>query len=264
MATQQKYALITGATQGIGYELAKLFVKDGYNLIIIARDQQQLDSCSAEFREQGVEVIPIACDLFNPDGARAVCEVVDTKGIFVDVLVNNAGQGVYGKFQDTDIDRELNIVNLNIGATLILTKHFLKAMVKRNEGKILNLASVASKGPGPWNSVYHGTKAFILSFSEAIREELKDTAITVTALMPGVTDTDFPNKANMNDSKLVQDKAAMASPAEVAKDGYEALMKGEDKVISGFRNQLQVKMMNMMPDDTVAAMTAKQQEPVHP
>jgi short-subunit dehydrogenase len=262
MENNQKYALITGATQGIGYELAKLFAKDQYNLIIVARDQQQLDTCSAEFRQQNIEVIPIASDLFSLDGARAVCEVVASKGIFVDVLVNNAGQGVYGKFQDTDLDRELSIVNLNIGATLILTKHFLKEMLTRNEGKILNLASIVSKAPGPWNSVYHGTKAFVLSFSEAIREELKDTNITVTALLPGITDTDFPNKANMNDSKMVQNKEGMADAADVAKDGYEALMAGKDKVISGLKNQLQVQMMNIMPDSAVASMMAKQQEPV--
>jgi hypothetical protein len=127
----------------------------------------------------------------------------------------------------------------------------------------LNLASIASKLPGPLQSVYHATKAFILSFSEALRSELSETNITVTALLPGVTDTDFFRKAGMLDSKAVQDKDAMADPAEVAKDGYEALMAGDDKVISGFKNKAQIAISNMMPDSTVANTLKKQQEPVH-
>ena len=134
-------------------------------------------------------------------------------------------------------------------------------MISRNEGKILNLASIASKLPGPWQSVYHGTKAFILSFSEAIRAELKDTNVTVTALMPGVTDTDFFNKADMQESKMVQDKDAMSDPADVAKDGYEALMAGKDKIISGFKNKMMVGMGDILPDSTVAEAMKKQQEP---
>src|SRR4051812_33557268 len=135
-------------------------------------------------------------------------------------------------------------------------------MINRNEGKILNLASIASKLPGPWQSVYHGTKAFVLSFSEAIREELKDTNITVTALMPGVTDTDFFNKAGMQRSKAVEDKDSMADPADVAKDGYEALMSGDDKVISGFKNKAIIGAANLAPDSTVAHMMNEMQKPV--
>ena len=145
---------------------------------------------------------------------------------------------------------------------MILTKHFLQEMVERNDGKILNLASIASKLPGPRQSVYHATKAFILSFSKALRSELSETNITVTALLPGVTDTDFFRKAEMLDSKAVQDKEAMADPADVAKDGYDALMVGDDKVISGFKNKVQVAASNLMPDSTVADALKKQQEPV--
>jgi len=145
---------------------------------------------------------------------------------------------------------------------VILTKHFLQEMVERNDGKILNLASIASKLPGPRQSVYHATKAFILSFSKALRSELSETNITVTALLPGVTDTDFFRKAEMLDSKAVQDKEAMADPADVAKDGYDALMVGDDKVISGFKNKVQVAASNLMPDSTVADALKKQQEPV--
>ena len=262
MSNNQKFALITGATSGIGYELAKLFAADQYNLVIVSRSQDELNSKAEEFKQHGVEVITIAKDLFKRDEVFSLCEEVKSKGIQIDVLVNDAGQGVYGLFKDTDIERELNIIDLNIAATVILTKHFLKEMVSRNEGKILNLASVASKIPGPWQSVYHATKAFVLSFSEAIRAELKDTNVTITALMPGVTDTDFFNKADMLDSKAVQDKESMASPADVAKDGYEALMAGTDKVISGFKNKVQVNMSNLIPDSMVAGQVYGQQKPV--
>lgn len=261
MSDTNKYALITGATNGIGYELAKLFANDNYNLVIVARSESELQAKAQEFRGYGVEVIAIAKDLFKSEDAFALCQEIQSKGIQVDVLVNNAGQGVYGLFKDTDIDRELNIISLNIASTIILTKHFVKEMVARNSGKILNLASIASEVPGPWQSVYHATKAFVLSFSEALRSELKDTEITVTALQPGATDTDFFNKADMQSSKAVQDKEALSDPADVAKDGYEALMAGKDKVVSGFKNKLQVALGNITPDTILAEQTKKQQEP---
>jgi short-subunit dehydrogenase len=262
MSNSKKYALITGATSGIGAELAKLFAQDQYNLIIVGREQNTLDSAVVELKQHGVEVISLAKDLFKREDAFAVYDEVKAQGIEVDVLVNDAGQGLYGEFKDTDIERELDIIQLNIGATVILTKSFLKDMVARNEGKILNLASIASKLPGPWQSVYHGTKAFVLSFTEAIREELKDTNITVTALMPGATDTDFFNKAEMQESKIVQDKSSLSNPADVAKDGYDALMSGDDKIISGLKNKVQVNMSNVIPDSMVAHSMAEQQKPV--
>ncbi|QJD94693.1 SDR family oxidoreductase [Mucilaginibacter robiniae] len=262
MSNTQKYALITGASSGIGYELAKIFAREKYNLVLVSRNQQELDKAAAEFKQNGVEVVTIAKDLFSNDEAFSVYDEVKAKGIQVDVLVNDAGQGLYGEFVDTDIKRELDIVNLNIGATLILTKSFLKDMVARKEGKILNLASIASKLPGPWQSVYHATKAFILSFSEAIRAEVKDSNITVTALMPGATDTDFFNKADMQDSKMVQDKSSMSNAADVAQDGYDALMAGDDKIISGFKNKAQVNMSNVVPDSALAANMYEQQAPV--
>lgn len=261
MSDTNKYALITGATNGIGYELAKLFANDNYNLVIVARNEAELQAKAQEFRSYGVEVVTIAKDLFKSEDAFALCQEIQSKGIQVDVLVNNAGQGVYGLFKDTDIDRELDIISLNIASTIILTKHFVKEMVARNSGKILNLASIASEVPGPWQSVYHATKAFVLSFSEALRSELKDTEITVTALQPGATDTDFFNKADMQSSKAVQDKEALSDPADVAKDGYEALMAGKDKVVSGFKNKVQVALGNITPDTMLAEQTKKQQEP---
>jgi short-subunit dehydrogenase len=258
----KNYALITGATNGIGYELAKLFAKDKYNLVLVARDERELEVKSAELKAQGVDVVTICRDLFNREEAFSVYDEVKSKGIVVDVLVNNAGQGVYGKFEDTDIERELRIIDLNIAAVVILTKCFLKDMIALNSGKILNLASIASKAPGPWQSVYHGTKAFVLSFSEAIRDETKDYNIVITALLPGVTDTDFFNKADMNSSKAVQDPDDMADPAGVAKDGYDALMAGKDKIISGLKNKLQTNMGNILPDTVLAHQMSEQQKPV--
>ncbi|TRW27176.1 SDR family oxidoreductase [Flavobacterium zepuense] len=262
MSDINKYALITGATNGIGYELAKLFANDKYNLVIVARSEAELQAKAQEFRSYGVEVVTIAKDLFKSEDAFALCQEIQSKGIQVDVLVNNAGQGVYGLFKDTDIDRELDIISLNIASTIILTKHFVKEMVARNSGKILNLVSIASEVPGPWQSVYHATKAFVLSFSEALRSELKDTEITVTALQPGATDTDFFNKADMQSSKAVLDREALSDPADVAKDGYEALMAGKDKVVSGFKNKVQVALGNITPDTILAEQTKKQQEPI--
>jgi len=262
MSNNGKYALITGATSGIGYELALLFAKDQYNLVIVSRDEQQLEVKAQEFRQHGIEVVPIAKDLFNREDAKSIYDEVKGKGIEIDVLVNDAGQGVYGLFKDNELDRELDIIELNISAVVILTKHFLQDMVSRNSGKILNLASIASKTPGPWQAVYHGTKAFVLSFTEAIREELKETDITVTALLPGVTDTDFFNKADMNSSKAVQDEDSKADPAGVAKDGYDALMSGKDKVISGLKNKLQMGLSNVTPDTMVAHNMNGMQKPV--
>jgi short-subunit dehydrogenase len=262
MNNSGKYALITGATSGIGRELARLFAADQYNLILVSRDQNDLDTTATELRQHGVEVITLSKDLFNRDEAFSIYDEVKQKGITVDILVNDAGQGVYGLFKDTDIERELDIINLNISSLVILTKCFVQDMVKSGSGKILNLASIASKSPGPWQSIYHGTKAFVLSFSEAIREELKDTGVTVTALLPGVTDTDFFKKADMLDSKAVQDKSSMADPADVAKDGYEALMAGTDRVVSGLKNKAQVIMGSVTPDSISAHMMNEQQKPI--
>lgn len=265
MKQNGKYALITGATSGIGYELAKLFAKDGYHLVIVSRNENgDLDKTASELKSQyGVEVEALSKDLFKREEAFSVYDEVKAKGIQIDVLVNDAGQGQYGLFTDTDINRELDIIQLNIGSLIILTKPFLKDMVARGEGKILNLSSIASKTPGPWQSVYHGTKAFVQSFTEAIRSENKDhKGITITALLPGATDTDFFNKAEMEDSKIVQDKSKLSNPADVAKDGYDALMSGDDKVVSGLKNKVQVAMAAVTPDSTSAEQMKKQQEPV--
>ena len=262
MPENEKYALITGATSGIGYELAKLFAKDQYNLVIVARNAGELEKTASELkRDSGIDVITISKDLFKKESPYEVYDEITSRGLQIDVLVNDAGQGLYGEFTETDLDKELDIIQLNIGASVILTKCFLKEMVARKEGKILNLASIASKVPGPYQSVYHGTKAFIHSWTEAIRSENKDSGVVITSLLPGATDTDFFNKADMNDSKIVQ-QGSLADPAKVAKDGYEALMSNDDMVISGFKNKAQIAMSNVTPDSMVADSMLKQQGPV--
>jgi len=204
----------------------------------------------------------ISKDLFKPNSAQELYHEIKTKGVEVNILVNNAGQGQYGEFKDTDINRELDIIQLNICSLVVLTKCFLKDMLEQGGGKILNVSSIASKFPGPYQSVYHGTKAFVQSFTEAVRNEVKDKGIVVTALLPGVTDTDFFNKADMLNSKAVQDESAMADPADVAEDGYYALMGDKDMVVSGAMNKVQVAMASVTPDNIAAEQTKKKQEPV--
>ena len=263
MNRKNEYALVTGATSGIGYELAKQFAINGYDLVMVARNHDELKTRADEFKSFGINVITIAKNLFIEEDAYSLYSELKLNGISPSILVNDAGQGVYGKFQDTDLHREVDIVNLNIVSVLILTKMFLKDRLPKGSGKILNLASIASKAPGPWHSVYHGTKAFILSWSEAIREELKDTGITVTALLPGPTDTDFFNKADMNESKILEDKDNLASPEEVAIDGFNALMNGDDKVVSGLKNKLTVAMSNIATDSMAAHRMGEMQKPVN-
>lgn len=261
MENNGKYALITGGTSGIGYELAKLFAKDGYNLIIVSENIGELQTKSVELHHQfDVDVIAMEKDLFKKEAPFEVYEEVKSKNIQVDVLVNDAGQGNWGLFVDSDINKDLDIIQLNIGAYVVLTKLFLKEMVARNAGRILNVASIAGKTPGPWHSVYHGTKAFVISWTEAIQYELKDSNIFITYLMPGATDTDFFRKANMEEASIYKE-GNLSDPAEVAKDGYDALMHGEHKVISGVKNKTQVAMSNMMPDSAAAAQMNKQNKP---
>ena len=262
MTTSKQFALVTGATSGIGKELAKLLAADHYNLVIVGRDSATLEETSKELRsEYDIKVITIVKDLFIYKAAFELYDLVKAKGVQIDVLVNDAGQGLYGEFVKTEIQRELDIIQLNISSLVILTKLFLRDMVASKSGKILNLSSVASKVPGPLQSVYHGTKAFVQSFTEAIREEVKETNVTITALLPGATATDFFNKAGMLQAKNVVE-GELANAADVAKDGYEALKKGKDMVISGFKNKVQVAMASITPDSMVAEKVHNQQKPV--
>ena len=257
------YTLITGGTDGIGRELAKLFASDGHNLILVARNEEELAETKLELSAKGINVVTIAKNLFDAEAPFELYNEIKQLNLTVDILVNNAGQGQYGLFAESDIRRQLEIVQLNCSSLITLSHLFIQDMLERGEGKMLNLSSIASKSPGPWQAVYHATKAFVQSFTEALRSEVKEKNITVTALLPGVTDTDFFNKADMNDSKAVQDKEKMADPAKVAKDGYDALMRGDDMVVSGFKNKATVAMSNLMPDHSNADMMKKLQAPVN-
>ncbi|HMK05903.1 MAG TPA: SDR family NAD(P)-dependent oxidoreductase, partial [Flavobacterium sp.] len=222
MENNIKHALITGATSGIGYELAKLFANEGYNLVLVARNQENLESTASELQELNATIHChiIAVDLFQDGAAQKVYEATSGMGITIDVLVNDAGQGEWGPFSETDLKRELDIIHLNIISLVSLTKFYLKEMTARNEGKILQLASSVSKVPSPSLSVYAATKAFVLSFTEALIEELKETNVTVSALQPNATDTDFFHKAKAENSKIYRE-GSMYSPEEVAKAGFE-------------------------------------------
>jgi hypothetical protein len=253
-------ALITGATDGIGRELANCFAKDGYDLILVSRTQEDLDAVAQELSTQyGISAEGIVADLMEPGAAFDLYEDVKLMGRQVDVLVNNAGQGVWGAFTGTELRDELNIIELNITSLVVLTKLFLKEMVARDSGKILQLASVSSKSPTPYLSVYAGTKAFIYIFTQSVINELKDSNVTMTALLPGPTDTDFFNKAGA-DQTVAYQESAMADPADVARDGYEALQSGESRVISGLKNKIETMLGNVMPDQAVAERFRKEME----
>jgi short-subunit dehydrogenase len=261
MEKNNQYALVTGASSGIGYELARLLAADGYHLILVSRTQEDLDRVAAELKgAHGVDVRVIAKDLFYPGNAMELTDEVHDLGVSVDILVNDAGQGQYGPFVAGDLDRQLDIIHLNIESLVVLTHYFLKDMVSRGQGRILNLASIAGKTPGPLQAVYHGTKAFVHSFSEAIRSEVKEAGVTVTSLLPGATDTDFFNKADMLEAKNVKE-GELAEASKVAKDGYEALMSGKDMVVSGLKNKMTVAMSNVLSDEKVADQVKKQQSP---
>lgn len=261
MNDKNKYALITGATSGFGYEFAKLFAADSYNLILVARSNEGLEGVARELTSQySIDVKTIAQDLFSPNAAEEVYRTVSSWNVTVDVLVNDAGQGEYGKFLDYDLDRDIDLIQLNITAVVGLTKYFGKDMAARNSGKILQVASLLSKYPTPLMAVYAGTKAFVLSFSEALINELKDTNVTVTVLMPGAADTDFFHKAGA-EGTVIYRETELSDPTDVAKDGYEALRSGESKVVSGAKNKVQAAMSNMMPDSALAATMRKQMAP---
>ncbi len=255
-------ALITGGSWGIGLELARLFARDGYDLILVARDQGELLAASEQMKAEGAgKVITISKDLFGENAAQELYDNIKGQGIQVDVLVNDAGQGVYGNFWETDLEQELKIIHLNINSLVVLTKRFLQEMIARGSGKILQLASVVSKAPAPLQAVYGGTKGFVYNFTQALHYELRDYEnITITALQPGATDTDFFNKAGAEDSRMVvEDK--LADPAGVAKEGYEALMAGKDKVVAGMKNKMQMAMGNLMPDQAIAAQMYNESKP---
>jgi short-subunit dehydrogenase len=249
-----KTALITGASSGIGQELAKLFAQDGYNLVLVARSDDTLDRLADVFKSNygTQEITIIKKDLSEEDAAQDVYDQVKAKNITVDVLVNDAGVGLYGLFAtDTDWEREKAMIHLNVLALTQMTKLFLYDMLARNEGKILNLASLLSIAPSPLMAVYAGTKAYVYNFTQSLVNELKDTNVTVTALLPNATDTDFFNKAGAENAKVTDE---VQDPVMVAKDGYEALMAGKPKVVpGGLKNKSYEVISYVAPQEAMAA-----------
>jgi short-subunit dehydrogenase len=253
------YALVTGGTSGIGYELAKKLAGDGYNLIVVARDQEQLKTVEQDLGQFGTSIKTLSIDLFEEDAAKRIYDATREMGINVDILINDAGQGEWGMFVDTSLERQLDIIRLNVNSLVSLTYYFMKDMVERDQGRILQLGSEVSKSPTPLMAVYAATKAFVLSFTEALINELEDTNVSMTLLMPGATDTDFFDKAGAENTKVYRE-SKLESPADVAADAYEALMKGERRII-GSRGKMNVAMATVTPDNVNASKLRKSMEP---
>jgi len=254
-------ALITGASSGIGMELARVFAKNGYSLILSARSEDILRDYATELsNEYGVRASVIAKDLAEPQAAEELYNEVKSTHGDIDVLVNDAGVGVYGYFWQTDMQEELDMIQVNAVALYVLTKLFVKDMVARGSGKVLQLASVVSKSPNPLQSVYSATKAFIYNLTIALARELKDTGVTMTALQPGATDTDFFHRAGSDDTKIYRE-SDLSNPADVAQDGFDALMAGESHIVSGGKNKAQAMMGNFVSDNSIAEKGYKDNQP---
>ncbi|WP_062233336.1 SDR family NAD(P)-dependent oxidoreductase [Fictibacillus sp. FJAT-27399] len=249
---RQQTALITGASSGIGLELAKRFARDGYNVVLVARNERRLQILKQELEVQfHVQCTVHVKDLSKYSEAEALFQELQRQQITVDFLVNNAGYGLFGEFTETDLQDELSMIDINIKALTTLTKLFLPGMKERENGKILNVASTAAFQPGPLMAVYYATKAYVLSFSEALENEMKGMGVTVTALCPGPTKTGFESRANLGQSKLF--KSGVMEVERVASIGYEGLMKGKSIVIPGFKNRLLANSIRFIPRKWVTA-----------
>ena len=250
-------ALITGASSGIGLHLAKEFAKRKHPLVLVAPVASELDAIATELKAAGAILVKtIAKDLAQPDAPREIFDELSRERIYVDVLVNNAGSAHRGKFWEIPITDDILILRLNIEAVLRLTKLFLPGMLKQRRGRILNVASVAGFEPGPLLAIYHASKAFVLSFSEALATELADTGVTASALCPGPTDTDFFEKSGLLSARLFQ-RGNLMAPQDVAKAGYEGLMAGDRVVVPGVANKIIVFSRRLLPEATLAKMTEK-------
>lgn len=256
----KKTALITGASSGIGKELAQIHAETGGDLIIIARSEGKLKELKTELeKKHGIVVHVIKKDLTAAGAPREIYDEVKAAGLSVDYLINNAGFGGVGLFHERDIETDLSMINLNVVALTALTHYFLQDFVPRNSGKILNVSSTASLMAGPMQAVYFATKAFVTSFSNAVAEELSDTNITVTNLMPGATETDFGKTSGMDKTDLFKDTASARS---VARDGYNAMLAGDLDVMSGltFPQKIMMKIIPVTPKKVLLSQIKKMQQ----
>jgi short-subunit dehydrogenase len=255
----KQFAVVTGASSGIGFELAKQFAENGFDLLIVSGGDR-INTAAEEIRILGANVEAVEADLATHEGVHKLLSAIQSGGRPVDAVAINAGVGVSGPFLETDLEKELNMVALNVTFAVHLAKYMVKEMVARGSGRILFTASIAGTMPTPYEAVYGATKAFLRSFSQSLREELKDAGVSVTALMPGATETEFFHRAGADDTKL--GASEKDSPAEVAKEGFEAMMAGKDHVVAGsFKNKVQAAAGYALPDPLVAKAHAAQSAP---
>ncbi|HEU5469846.1 MAG TPA: SDR family NAD(P)-dependent oxidoreductase [Actinophytocola sp.] len=258
-ATERPLAIVTGASSGIGYELAKQFASNGFDLVVAAEDARITD-VAMDFQALGARVGAVRADLTTAEGVELVFSRAAKTGRPVNAVAINAGVGVGGPFAETSLEADLGVVDLNVRSSVHLAKLAVRDMVRHGAGRILITSSIAATQPGPFEATYAASKAFLLSFAEALRAELKDRGITVTALMPGPTDTEFFERAGLEDTKL--GAAKKDDPAQVAKEGFEALMRGKDHVVTGsLKNKLMAGAAKVLPEAVKAQAHRRMSEP---
>ena len=256
MAASRPFAIVTGASTGIGFELAKRCAKEGFDLLIAA-DEPAIEQAATSLRGEGAEVEAVQADLATTEGVDKLYTAA--RGRPVDALLANAGRGLGHAFLDQHFETARRVVDTNVTGTIYLIHRVGNDMRRRNSGKILITGSIAGFMPGSFQAVYNGTKAFLNSFSFALREELKDTKVTVTCLMPGATETEFFKRAEMMDTKV--GTAEKDDAAKVADDGFDAMMKGEGDIVSGLKNKIQSTVANVTPAGALAGQHRKMAEP---
>ncbi len=255
MSNRNDTALITGASGGIGYELAKLFAREKYNLVLVARSAPKLTQFAGELQRQfGIQAKPLALDLSAASAPQSLFDDLQREGIAVGVLVNNAGYGAYGEFAQIPLEEELGQIQLNVATLTALTKLFLAPMLERRSGRIMNVASTAGFQAGPLMAVYYATKSYVILFSEALANELNGSGVTVTCLCPGATETEFANRAGNASSRLFKQFRPMSAKA-VAHTGYRGLMKGKTLVIPGTLNWLTAQSGRFAPRKMVTSIS---------
>src|SRR4051812_12452104 len=255
------FAVVTGASSGIGYELARVFAKNGYDLLVTS-GSDGAEEAAHNFGSLGTEVQSGEADLATYEGVEKLWKAIQATGRRLDAIAINAGVGVGGKFAETDLEEELNLIQLNVTSTVHLAKYVVKGMLAHGAGRILFTSSIAGTMPAPLEAVYGASKAFVLSFSRSLRHELKDSGITVTALQPGPTDTNFFHRAGMDDTKVGSEEKYTNDPAEVAQQGYDALMNNEDHIYaSSMKTKMQGELGRFVPESVKAELHRKQAEP---
>ena len=257
---KKQTVVITGASSGFGVEFAKQFAKRNYDLVLTARSENKLSELARELEgKYGINTHIVVLDLSKKGSAKQLYDQVKSFGISTEILINNAGFGLFGEFEDTEIEKELDMIEVNVTAVTELTKYFGKDMVARKSGKILNVASTAAFQPGPLMAVYYATKAYVLSLSEALANEWKDNGVTVAALCPGATETGFSSAAELNQSKLFQSGVMQADV--VVEEAVRSLLETRKTVIvPGFKNKLLSASIRFMPRKTVTSIVRKVQE----